>query len=94
MAQGGASGSPVFDVQTGEVIGAVHSRMLEPHLGKAIPTNFTFALPAHYIQNGLGEAKKSIPVEGPTISDLIAEGEAVNRVTGETVKSIKLPWLT
>jgi S1-C subfamily serine protease len=69
MVQGGASGSPVFRVDTGAVVGVLHASLVDK--GKTsgnhdyrVPTNISYVAPARYIQQGL-DALDSNPEFGP-----------------------------
>ncbi len=84
MTQGGASGSPVFRIDNGEVIGVVHSRQHEQGVGKAgcldfnvlLPTNFSHAVPSRIlsklIEAARGELMRKLPPQCPSISDIIS----------------------
>jgi S1-C subfamily serine protease len=65
MVQGGASGSPIFNIQTGEVLGAVYAGIFDPQIGEdgkvhRHPTNYTYSVPSHFFVNSLSQvlAKK------------------------------------
>jgi len=76
MSQGGASGSPVFCLTDGSVIGIIDSREFEPVEGLIVDeekqqnvrlllptsTNFSFAIPAHFIQKFLDASLPSPPL--------------------------------
>jgi Trypsin-like peptidase domain len=102
MTQGGASGSPVFSSQSGEVLGAVYAGLydydVEANETKArVPTNYTYAVPAHYIAYSIprvlqDEVVKSAIAESKSIHDFAKEAHATNALTGERLKSPRLPW--
>lgn len=61
MAQGGASGSPVFLPETGEVVGVLYGGLTEPTLTSeeekfdhkhciGLPTNFSYIVPSYYLE--------------------------------------------
>ena len=84
MVQGGASGSPVFQVSDGRVIGVVFAR--QPDLGEAwigessasvsVPTNFSYVVPSRDLVVLIRESKTrleaSIPHNCPSIDEILA----------------------
>jgi hypothetical protein len=65
MAQGGASGSPVFLSDTGEVIGVSYARHLEQvQIGQAgpqvWPTNFSYVVPAYMVMQLLAQGREEM----------------------------------
>jgi len=102
MAQGGASGSPVFNQNSGEVLGTVHAGIEESHFdtGQSIyqyPTNYTWVVPSHFLVNSLksvlatSEFKQAKTLCKP-ITMIIQETEAINPFTGKRQEAPKLPW--
>ena len=104
--QGGASGSPVFRTDSGEVVGVIYAGMHEVDVGGKgsalmtrlkLPTNYAFAVPAHYIVKSLPDFIASGPATNaaqyPTIKELMKQKSGQNTVTGETVDlDGLLPW--
>ena len=61
MVQGGASGSPVFLADSGEVIGAVYASRLEVDAqGRALPTNFSHVVPSFFLAETLKQAREEL----------------------------------
>jgi hypothetical protein len=62
------------------------------------PTNFSFALPAHFVRSGLANFKTNPGAQSakdvPTIDQIVERTEKVNSFTGEKVGGVKLPWHT
>jgi S1-C subfamily serine protease len=54
----GNSGGPVFDIQSGEVVGLVNSTFIKDSKDKGLerPSGITFAMPAHYLVEVLKKA--------------------------------------
>ncbi|MEZ6212587.1 MAG: hypothetical protein R3B46_15305, partial [Phycisphaerales bacterium] len=77
MSQGGASGSPLFLQDRPEVIGIMYGSMSDTQAAvrglKAIPTNFSFAVPANWIQ-------KAIEAFASTSNPLIADYPEFNQL--------------
>lgn len=102
MVQGGASGSPIFNRDTGEVIGAVYAGLYDFMLEMEkrqyrVPTNYTYGVPSHYLVNFLPSALedeqfKSNLKEAKPISKIFSEANPTNPFTGEAVGPVKLPW--
>lgn len=79
MVQGGASGSPVFRLDTGAVIGVIESRRFEV-LGASpgsasdqlLPTNFSYVVPSHYVRVLLdsGPPLPPLPPDAPDLSSI------------------------
>ncbi len=91
MVQGGASGSPVFLPESGEVIGILHSRLYEKVLVQndkialvySMPTNISFVCPSPYIANMLSQIPDKIPLpdlptDTQSIDEMLAGGELVD----------------
>jgi hypothetical protein len=101
MAQGGASGSPIFNCSTGEVLGALYAGVFNLELDdsgkpRRIPTNYTYGVAAHYIVNSLpqvltDEAFKADVSKNKPIQEIFEKVQAVNTMTGEKTK-VTLPW--
>ncbi|MGO9607829.1 MAG: serine protease [Candidatus Binataceae bacterium] len=89
MVQGGSSGSPVFDPDSGEVVGVVYAGLIEDRnmsgngaLVYQNGTSHTLAIPANHIQKALEpvDAKPEFGrvTEGaPTLAEIIANAELV-----------------
>lgn len=63
MVQGGASGSPVFENESGEVIGVVYASVLDNHPGidvPFVPTNFSLAVASQFLQRVVLETQDSL----------------------------------
>ncbi len=64
MTQGGASGSPVFSSDTGAVVGVLYGGLRDFHVTKekdlvAVPTNISYVVPSHYIEQSLAVVMKN-----------------------------------
>jgi len=74
MVQGGASGSPVFLSETGEVIGLINSRLYED--GKMTPTNFANVVPSFILNGVLQQSRtnllRSVPPSAPNLAEILA----------------------
>jgi S1-C subfamily serine protease len=102
MVQGGASGSPVFSRLTGEVLGLVYAGLYDHEIGEQknrqrIPTNYTYAVPAHFIVNSLPQILQTDEFErtqkdAKSIGEIIAERRVINALSGDQVQGVKLPW--
>jgi S1-C subfamily serine protease len=88
LIQGGSSGSPVFDPDSGEVVGVIYGGLFEERAmaGEGLlvyrnPTSHTFAVPANQIQNALRAvaANKALPSneDARALSDIIASATLV-----------------
>jgi len=56
MTQGGGSGSPIFNSETGEVLGAVYGGLFDDDKNsQRVPTNYTYGVPSHFIINSLSQ---------------------------------------
>lgn len=84
MVQEGASGSPVFLPDSGEVVGVVCSRRLDhgevllklpKPIYVTVPTNFSHVVPSHFLQLIVDEwaedLMKFIPGDAPNIADVL-----------------------
>ncbi len=77
MIQGGASGSPVFSGESGEVIGIMYASLIDYSItesGKdslAIPTNISYAIPSYYVATGLKYTESALPSDAMTIIELL-----------------------
>ena len=102
MVQGGASGSPVFSQETGEVLGLVYAGIYDFHTSndqntQRTPTNYTYAVPAHFIVNALPQISQNqdflkTQSTAKSIRQVISERTAINTFSGLQVKDVKLPW--
>ena len=75
MSQGGASGSPVFLTDAPKVVGMIHASFEG--------TNFTFAIPASLIRDGLNASMAS-PLDltdVPTVEELKQQGPHTSDMT-------------
>jgi hypothetical protein len=109
MTQGGASGSPVFAPDTGEVVGILYGGLTEQGFAAnapveiALPTNFSYFVPAHYIESALdrmrADGQFNPPDNAPTLEQLIETldrhvpppQEHLRRVKGQIVASFDKP---
>lgn len=85
MVQGGQSGSPLFLVDTGEVIGIVIQSMhqlfnytytsnsIEKNIQIPIPTGLSYSVPVHFLVNNLEKFKKDNSVEKKDLKFLLEE---------------------
>jgi len=80
MTQGGASGSPVFLPETGEVIGILYGGLNDYSLTKnkdvyKVPTNISYVVPAHFIYKSLNLIAKdeyfTLPQDTPTLQEML-----------------------
>ena len=81
MTQGGASGSPVFDCNTGRVLGVLYAGLndfavtIKNKDFYKVPTNISYVVPAHYIKfllkqnNNLSDLKQ--PPDSMTLDEII-----------------------
>jgi S1-C subfamily serine protease len=100
MVQGGASGSPVFSQETGDVLGIVYASLNDIRDdGKSlVPTNYTYAVSSNVIQVGLKIALANAEFKNsrqnhPSFRSEIEGQEFYNSRTGKYYKSgAKLPW--
>jgi len=91
MSQGGASGSPVFPIDKNEIIGILYAGLEDhdmtlptrdlaahKHIHK-VPTQFSFVVPAHFINKALEEAKKDplfhLSPDTPKLKELIDQND-------------------
>jgi S1-C subfamily serine protease len=89
MIQGGASGSPVFRVDNGRVIGIVYAKHLEPTVAQTqdvqisigLPTSFSYVVPSAVLFQLMDKAEaqmnQSIPTNAASIDEIIASMPAV-----------------
>jgi S1-C subfamily serine protease len=102
MTQGGASGSPVFNQETGDVLGVLYAGVNECifDTGQSIhrhPTNYSWAVPSHFLVNSLNlivqrEEFQSAKFRCKPLKAVFEEGEAINPFTGERQRAPKIPW--
>ena len=102
MTQGGASGSPVFNQETGDVLGVLYAGVNECifDTGQSIhrhPTNYSWAVPSHFLVNSLNlivqrEEFQSAKLRCKPLKAVFEEGEAINPFTGERQRAPKIPW--
>jgi hypothetical protein len=102
MSQGGASGSPIFNKDDGEVLGALYAGVFDLEVGgdqtiKRIPTNYTYGVASHFIVNTLPKILarsefKQVRDLSPTLRETFAQAAPVNMITGEKMPQLELPW--
>jgi len=87
MTQGGASGSPVFDSSSGEVLGVLYAGLNDLGLTEAKdlyrqPTNISYVVPSHYVRYLLAKIGERSDIASPrdaqTIEEMIRTKEVVN----------------
>lgn len=86
MAQGGASGSPIFSRDHPMVVGILHAAFAG--------TNITYGVPSSILAKGLRECLKSSPLDltgVPTLPELISRSERNDILTWETFRSASNP---
>ncbi len=84
MVQGGASGSPVFLPENGEVIGAIYASRLDrmrvdlpfpKPIHFQVPVNFSHVVPSYFLEKLISEAgshlTKGVPADAPNIDDML-----------------------
>lgn len=80
MTQGGASGSPVFLPETGEVIGVLYGGLNDYSLTKnkdiyAMPTNISYVVPSHFISKSLAliieDPRFTLPPNIKTLQEML-----------------------
>src|SRR5260221_160606 len=80
MVQGGASGSPVFLSDTGNVMGVVYASRLDEdrteQVRYVVPTNFCHVAPSHFLLRILTEntsrLMESLPADAPNLDEIVA----------------------
>jgi len=87
MAQGGASGSPVFMPESGRVIGILFSRVYDfeetkkGDLSKA-PTNFSYCVPSNYLRRIMDEHLAHVNLELPpdtlSLTEMLKKSKQIN----------------
>jgi hypothetical protein len=102
MVQGGASGSPIFNKETGEVLGAIYSGIFDSEEGQygsvlQHKTNYAYCVSSHFFVNSLSQvlAKDdfaAVRQESVSIKDFFAQAQVKNALTGEQLGAIQLPW--
>jgi hypothetical protein len=103
MAQGGASGSPIFNSATGEVLGALYAGVFDFALEdgdkpRRMPTNYTYGVPSHFIINTLPQVLaddtcKAALKEAKTMRQIFEEAQKLNPLTGAPItEQVPLPW--
>lgn len=87
MTQGGASGSPVFDPVTAEVLGVLYAGLNDIGITKdkdvyRVPTNISYVVPAHYIRRLLTEVAAdgvvAAPDDAQTIDEILSSNQVVD----------------
>ena len=84
MVQGGASGSPVFHPETGAVHGVVYGSLMDATKTDGgdfveLPTNISYAVPAHLLQALVKNASAKLPEPPPDTPDLDGDLERALR---------------
>jgi S1-C subfamily serine protease len=103
MTQGGASGSPIFNRETGEVIGAVYAGVFDIRLNadgenpQHLLTHYTYGVPSHFIVNSVAqvttnEVFKTVREQAVSIRTFFERTHARNILTGQSMQDVKLPW--
>jgi len=97
MAQGGASGSPVFYPDSGAVAGILYGGLLDSHQvdSHQVPTNISYVVPSHYINHLIKEMLENPEfknsVDKMTIDEMIASNKPVDVLkNGRQARMIKL----
>lgn len=91
MAQGGVSGSPVFQTDTGMVLGVLCAglnemrqlRVLSSAIEYSVPTNISYVVPSHYIAQFLQTLKPQIPHDAQTLDGMLQGTTIVVRSRSE-----------
>src|SRR5262249_9730177 len=83
MVQGGASGSPVFLLDTGNVIGAIYASRLD----NCLPTNFSHVVPSHLILRVLTDENKAMLLQSLT-NDVPALDEILASIPQKPVQQV------
>ena len=87
MTQGGASGSPVFEPESGEVVGVLYAGlndvgMTQEQDSYRIPTNISYVVPAHLLRIGFTDFSKNVQphvaADLETIDEMVAKAQLVN----------------
>ena len=88
MTQGGASGSPVFDCNTGKVLGVLYAGLNDIAVTISnkdlykVPTNISYVVPSHYInflfKQNANFAELKQPPDSMTIDEIIANATLQN----------------
>jgi hypothetical protein len=98
MTQGGASGSPVFYPNTGEVAGVLYGGLFDIGLTKGkdlykVPTNISYVVPSHYIKRilttALQEPALAESCNGLTVEEMIAKKKLHNVLEEERQPEIR-----
>jgi hypothetical protein len=102
MVQGGASGSPVFSPETGEVLGLVYAGLFDFEMQQQnsmlrFPTNYTYALPSHYIAHSIKSIRQNKMFDEfqsrmKPLQTIFEERTAINALNGERMTRPNLPW--
>jgi S1-C subfamily serine protease len=102
MTQGGASGSPVFSPETGEVAGVVYAGLFDydsenGQIKNRVPTTYTYAVPSHFIVNSLPLVLsqpeiKAAMASSKSIQRVFSERVVINALTGERHVESTVPW--
>jgi S1-C subfamily serine protease len=92
MVQGGASGSPVFLSDSGEVVGVLYAGLNDPRVTLhnqdlyTVPTNISYVVPSHYLRMALRELEQlgemNAPSDAKTIEEMLEGAEFNNALLG------------
>jgi hypothetical protein len=93
MVQGGASGSPVFLSDSGEVVGVLYANLNDTRfafcraegapeqLAYTVPTNISYVVPSHYIRTALEQIPRQVPELATVLNDAKTIDELLDNVT-------------
>jgi S1-C subfamily serine protease len=98
MVQGGASGSPVFLSESGQVIGVLYASLNDSSVSRGndvytVPTNISYVVPSHYLRRSLEKlpqrAKLAPRSDAKTIEEMLQSGQLNNALEGGRQWSIR-----
>lgn len=94
MSQGGASGSPIFEAESGDVLGVLYAGVEEPRqihipssgsqpfmLQYSTPTDITYAVPAYLIKTVIEKAKEDPKFQAQKVDDIKDYAEFIDKNT-------------
>jgi S1-C subfamily serine protease len=79
VVQRGASGSPAFLSESGEVVGVLYAGLNDPRITLGtqnlytVPTNISYVVPSHYLHRTLEELEKLNELEAPSDARTLEE---------------------
>jgi S1-C subfamily serine protease len=90
MVQGGASGSPVFLSESGDIIGVLYAGLNDPRVTLrnqdvyTVPTNISYVVPSHYLRECLSrlEGQLTPPNDAKTIEQMLEGATFSNALHG------------